>query len=94
MLLRELFERQVYAKRGNTVVRKYRCTSGARKGRVVTNVGQCFAPPDIAKRNRLRITKARLGSKMVRKANGSSCREVDISNQYRLVSTSTRPPSP
>jgi|TARA_B100000035_G_scaffold300311_1_gene295851 hypothetical protein len=68
MLLRELFERQVYAKRGNTVVRKYRCTSGARKGRVVTNVGQCFAPPDIAKRNRLRITKARLGSKMVRKA--------------------------
>ena len=66
--MRELFERQVYAKRGNTVVRKYRCTSGARKGRVVTNVGQCFAPPDIAKRNRLRITKARLGSKMVRKA--------------------------
>ena len=68
MLLRELFERQVYAKRGNTVVRKYRCTAGARKGRTVTNVAQCFAPPDVAKRNRLKITKARLGSKMTRKA--------------------------
>ena len=68
MQLRELFERQVFAKRGNKVVRKYRCTSGARKGRTVTNVAQCFAPPDIKKRIRLAITKARLGSKMVRKA--------------------------
>lgn len=68
MLLRELFERQVFAKRGNQVVRKYRCTSGARKGRTVSNVSQCFAPPDVAKRNRLKITKARLGSKMARKA--------------------------
>jgi|TARA_R110002074_G_scaffold52868_2_gene133173 hypothetical protein len=67
MLLRELFERQVFAKKGNKVVRKYRCTSGARKGRTVSNVAQCFAPPDVAKRNRLRITKARVGSKMVRK---------------------------
>jgi len=68
MLLREIFERQVFAKRGNKVVRKYRCTAGARKGRTVTNVAQCFAPPDIKKRFRLAMTKARLGSKMTRKA--------------------------
>ena len=67
MLLRELFERLVFSKKGNNVVRKYRFTSGARKGRTVSNVAQCFAPPDVAKRNRLRITKARVGSKMVRK---------------------------
>lgn len=68
MLLRELFERQVFAKTGNKVVRKYRCTSGARKGRTVTNVAQCFAPPDVKKRFKLAMTKARLGSKMTRKA--------------------------
>ena len=68
MLLRDIFEKQVWAKRGNKVVRKYRCTSGPRKGRVVTDLGQCFAAPDVAKRNRLRLTKARLGAKMARKA--------------------------
>ncbi len=41
---------------------------GARKCRTVTNVAQCLAPPDVKKRIRLAITKARLGSKMVRKA--------------------------
>jgi len=68
MLLRDLFEKQVWAKRGNKVVRKYRCTAGPRKGRVVTNLGQCFAAPDVQKRNRLKLTKARLGAKMTRKA--------------------------
>ncbi len=67
MKLRDIFEKQVWAKRGNKVVRKYRCTSGPRKGRVVTDLGKCFAAPDIAKRNRLRLTKARLGAKMTRK---------------------------
>ena len=35
MLLRELFdinEKMAWAKRGNKVVRKYRCTSGSRAG--------------------------------------------------------------
>jgi hypothetical protein len=68
MLLRDIFEKQVWAKRGTKVVRKYRCTSGPRKGRTVTDLGKCFAAPDIAKRNRLKLTKARLGAKMARKA--------------------------
>lgn len=63
-----LEEKQVWAKSGNKVVRKYRCTSGPRKGRTVAQITQCFAAPDIAKRIRLRQTKARLGSKMARKA--------------------------
>jgi len=57
-----------WAKRGKKVVRKYRCTSGFRKGRVVANPGQCFAAPDIKKRIKLKMTKARLGSRMARKA--------------------------
>lgn len=71
MLLREIFdieEAVAWAKRGNTVVRKYRCTTGPRQGRIVKDIGQCSAAPDIAKRNRLKITKARLGARMSRKA--------------------------
>lgn len=72
MKLRELTynltEKQVWAKSGSKVVRKYRCVSGPRKGRTVSNVSQCFAAPDVQKRNKLKMTKARLGSKMTRKA--------------------------
>lgn len=73
MRLRELIETSVdesvaWARRGNKVVRKFRCTLGPRKGRIVADIGQCTAAPDIAKRNRLKITKARLGGRMVRKA--------------------------
>jgi hypothetical protein len=67
-LTADLSEKQVWAKKGSKVVRKYRCTSGPRKGRTVTNVSQCFAPPDVKARNKLKLTKARLGSKMTRKA--------------------------
>ena len=71
MQLRELFdinEKMAWAKRGNKVVRKYRCSTGTRAGRIVSNIGQCFAAPDVKKRARLKLTKARLGSRMTRKA--------------------------
>ena len=71
MQLRELYditEKMAWAKRGNKVVRKYRCTTGSRQGRIVSNIGQCFAAPDVKKRVRLKLTKARLGAKMTRKA--------------------------
>lgn len=74
MLLRELFnseldEKQVWGRRGQKLVRKYRCTSsGHRKGRVVANPTQCFAPLDIKKRAVMKRTRARLSAKMARKA--------------------------
>jgi peptidoglycan hydrolase-like protein with peptidoglycan-binding domain len=64
----DLEEKQVWARKGKSVVRKYRCSSGSRKGRVVSNVSQCFAAPDVKKRATLKRTKARLGSRMARKA--------------------------
>lgn len=72
MLLREMFstdldERQVWARSGKKVVRKYRCTSGRRKGRTVSSMSQCFAAPDIKKRATLKKTKARLGKRIARK---------------------------
>jgi hypothetical protein len=57
-----------WARRGGKAVRKYRCTSGKRKGRVVSSPSQCFAAPDIKKRLKLKLTKARLGKRMARKA--------------------------
>jgi hypothetical protein len=69
VLIRELIsEKQVWAKSGKKVVRKYRCSSGIRAGRVVSKIAQCFAAPDIKKRTKMKITRARLGKKMARKA--------------------------
>ena len=47
----------VFAKRGNSVARKFRCTVGPRKGRVVANPGQCAAPINLKKRFILKRTK-------------------------------------
>lgn len=68
MILQELTEGMAWAKRGNKVVRKYRCTSGNRKSRVVSSPAQCFAAPDIKKRIKMKMTRARLGARMARKA--------------------------
>lgn len=63
-----LEEKQVWAKSGQKVVRKYRCTAGSRKGRVVKEPAQCFRAPDVKRRIQLKKTKARLGARMARKA--------------------------
>ena len=70
MLLREfaITERMAWAKSGKKVVRKYRCSSGNRKGRVVATPAQCYKAPDVKKRVLLKKTKARLGNRMARKA--------------------------
>ncbi len=77
MLLREFFidpieeeldEGQTWARSGKKVVRKFRCSSGPRKNRIVAKMAQCFAAPDIKKRMQFKRTKARLGAKMARKA--------------------------
>lgn len=74
MLLREFFieenleEGQTWARSGKKVVRKYRCSSGPRKNRVVAKMAQCFAAPDIKKRFNLKKTKARLGKRLAKKA--------------------------
>lgn len=73
MQLRELIsspleEKQVWARSGKKVVRKYRCVGGRRDGRVVANMAQCYAAPDMKKRATLKKTKARFGSRLARKA--------------------------
>ena len=58
----------VFARRGKTVTRKFRCTVGPRKGRVVANPSQCAAPIDLKKRFILKRTKAAKGARMSKKA--------------------------
>lgn len=76
MLILELFSdentpvnetKMAWGRRGNTIVRKYRCTIGRLKGKTVSSPGACFAAPDVRKRAKLKVTKARLGSRMARK---------------------------
>lgn len=73
MLIRDLYEepvdeKQVWARSGKSVTRKYRCTSGRRRGRVVSKMSQCFAPLNIKASVRFKQTKRKLGSRMARKA--------------------------
>lgn len=80
MLLTELFDSKdeekeeflesakiAWARVGNKVVRKYRCTSGPRQGRIVNNPTDCSKPFDIKKRVKFRQTKLAKGERMKRK---------------------------
>lgn len=67
-IVSSIIEKQIWARSGQKVVRKYRCSSGQRKGRIVSKIGQCFAAPNVKAKIRMKKTRARLGSRMARKA--------------------------
>lgn len=94
MLLREFFndqinEKQVWARSGKKVVRKYRCSGGKRHGRVVSNIAQCYATPDVKKKNKMKLTRARLGKKMARKSRKTK-RVNPASRRVQAMNKSTR----
>jgi predicted metal-dependent peptidase len=53
-----------FGRKGKGIARKYRCTSGSRKGRIVAKPSTCHAPKQIKKSVTMKRTKARLGSSM------------------------------
>lgn len=53
---------------GNKIVRKYRCTSGSRRGRIVSKPGTCNAPRNIKSSVNIKKAKRKLGSLMNIKA--------------------------
>ena len=63
-----LDEKQIWGRKGTSVVRKYRCTSGQRKGRIVAKPDQCFKPINIKARIRMRRLRSQKGAVMVRRA--------------------------
>lgn len=54
----------VWARRGKKIARKVRCTTGRRKGRVVSSASGCSKRVDIKKRLVFRRTKARMKSRI------------------------------
>lgn len=65
MYLREITEGVVgtWGRSGNRSVRKYRCTSGPRKGRVVAQPSTCSAPKNIKRSISTKKSRRRQGSK-------------------------------
>lgn len=58
----------VWARRGNNIKRKYRCTLGQRKNRVVSSPSQCFANVDLKKRQNMKKLHSQQGSKILKKS--------------------------
>ena len=56
--------RMVWRRMGKKIKRAVRCTSGRRKGRVVSKPSQCTAPINMKKRMVLKRTKARMGKRL------------------------------
>ena len=52
----------IFGRKGGKNVRKYRCSSGPRKGRIVAKASTCTAPMNAKKRQKFQQTKARKGS--------------------------------
>ena len=52
----------IFGKKGNKTVRKYRCTRGSRKGRIVAQPSTCTAPRNVKASRTLKTTKRQKGS--------------------------------
>ena len=59
--------KMIFGRKGKQVVKKYRCTFGRKKGRIVSNPGVCSAPLDIKKRFVMKKMKAWMGARLQRK---------------------------
>lgn len=57
----------VFSRVGDKIVKKYRCTKGKRKGRVVSSPQQCNAPIDIKKRMNMRKLQRTKGKVMAKR---------------------------
>jgi hypothetical protein len=59
---------QIAGRSGNKIVRKYRCTSGTRRGRIVSKPGTCSAPKNVKSSVSMKKARRKKGSQMVLKA--------------------------
>lgn len=94
MYLRELTEAvtTVWGRKGSKTVRKYKCTSGSRKGRIVSKAGTCTAPINISKSKKFKQTKRRqatpikIKSRRTKKFNPASQRMPRINTRRKSSS--------
>lgn len=78
-----------WKRQGNKTTRKYRCTSGPRKGQVRASPASCNAPINVKKRNTLKKTKQKMGghvayrSQQTKKRNPASRRLKTLNKPRR-----------
>jgi uncharacterized membrane protein len=91
MLLEEIIEGvvQVFSRNKGSVVRKYRCTSGTRKGRVVSKPSTCMAPINVKSRVTMKTNRSRKGSLSSFRANRSK-KTNPASQRVRRLNTTRR----
>ena len=103
MLLRDLYNDSIeegvttiFGKTGNKTVRKYRCTSGTRKGRIVAKPATCNAPKNVKASNTLKKTRRSKGktisikSTRTKRTNPASKRLKRMNTGSRTISKSKR----
>lgn len=91
MYIRELLEAggNTWGRKGSRTVRKYRCTYGIRKGRVMSSPAACNKPLDIDKSRTLKQTKQSKGSgikiksKLTKRTNSASVRLKKLNKPRR-----------
>ena len=94
MLLREITEgaTPIFGKTAGKVVRKFRCTSGSRKGRIVAKATTCNAPINIKSKLTMKKTRARksqiIGIKTkFQKRMGAQSKRIAKLNKTRMKPT-------
>ena len=78
---------QIWGRTKGKVVRKYRCTSGSRKGRIVAQPSTCNAPKRVKSSVSIKKAKSRKASAMKVKGN----RTRNIYGQSRRVTRMNKP---
>jgi hypothetical protein len=85
--VKELNEHEMVWSRSKTTTRggkaklKWRCTSGKRKGRIVPNVSDCDKPINVAKREKMKRTRAQTYKQQARRSE----RSKKINTASRLI---------
>jgi len=80
---------QIMGRKGNKLVRKYRCTSGSRKGRIVASPDTCNKPKRIKSSINIKKAKARrssaikVASARTKRARGTTQRLTRINKSGR-----------
>ena len=103
MLLRDLYNDSIeegvttiFGKTGNKTVRKYRCTSGTRKGHIVAKPATCNAPKNMKASNTLKKTRRSKGktisikSTRTKRTNPASQRLKRMNTGRRTISKTKR----
>jgi len=92
MLVEEITQLETtmaWARSGKKVVRKYRCSTGRLKGKIVSTPGACYKAPNVKKRIKLMITKAKykrrnaLKSRRTKRINPASRRVQSMNKAMR-----------